>query len=187
VRVRDRVITPVGGDRREPVLLAQPDDQIPGARAVDTAAHDEQRALGLAQEPDGIANGGGMRRHGVSDAIRRRRQRIGLRERLAQHVARDLDQHRTAPARHGRPQRRAEQVGDAVGPRDLKRELRHRLEHRDQVVFLEGVLLRVVERDAADQDDHRRVRHVRSRHAGEQVGRAGAAGDQAHTRQIRHP
>ncbi len=56
----------------------------------------------------------------------------------------------------------------------------------DEVVFLEGVLLRVVERDAADQDDHRRVRHVRGRHAGQQIGRAGAAGDQAHARQVGH-
>jgi hypothetical protein len=102
-----------------------------------------------------------MRRQWMGDPVRRRRQRLGLGERLAQDVAGDLDQHRAAPARHGRAQRRAEQIGDALGPRDRKRKLGHGLEHRDQVVFLEGVFLRVIERGAADQDDDRRVRDER--------------------------
>ena len=52
VRVRHGVVAPVGGDHRDRrSCSAQPHDQIAGARAVDAAADEQQRALGLAQEP----------------------------------------------------------------------------------------------------------------------------------------
>ena len=72
-----------------------------------------------------------------------------------------------------------------AGRVDLEGELGHRPEHADEVVLLEGVLALMVERDAADQDDHRRVGHVRGGHAGEQIGGAGPAGDEADAGEIR--
>jgi hypothetical protein len=91
----------------------------------------------------------------MGDAVALRRQRAHRRQLAAQHVARNLHEHRAGPAAHRRAERAAKQLGDALGLVNQHRVLGHRPEHAEQVVFLEGILLVVIERDPADQDDHR--------------------------------
>jgi len=179
MRVRHGVVAAVGGDHRQRVLLGEPRHEVVGFRPRDAAAGDQQRTVRGAQQPRGLPNGVEMGRQRVDGAIAlggKRRRRL---HRLAQHVARDLDQDRPPAAAHGRPQRRPHDLGDALGLVHRDGELGHRLEHGHEVVVLERILVLVRAIDAADQGDHRRMGHEGRRHAGEEVGGAGAARHQA--------
>jgi hypothetical protein len=105
---------------------------------------------------------------------------------VVQDVPGNLDEDRSPPAGHGGAQRRSQQLGNAFGLVNLDRELGHGPEHPEQVEFLERVLLVVLERDTADEDDDRRMGHVCCGDPGEQVRRPGSARDQAHARRVRH-
>ena len=121
-----------------------------------------------------------MRRGGVRRAVAGRRgRRGGRRQGRGEHVARDLDEHRSAPPAHGRAERVVERLGDARGRVHLHGEFGDGTEHAHEVVVLEGVALVVLEHDTADQGHHRGVRDVGGRDAGEQVRGPGPARDQA--------
>ena len=125
-----------------------------------------------------------MRRLRVSDPVASGRQGRRRRELAAQHVARDLHEHRARATAHRRAKRASQELRDARRLGDLDRLFRHRPEHADQVVLLERVFLVVVERDPADDDDDRRVGDVCRGHAGEEIGGTGSARHQAHAGQV---
>ena len=185
MRVGNRVVAAVRRDHRDPVAVTQLNDQLVGAGTAGAATDEQQRPLGAAEPLHRLANGLGVWRLRVRDAVAARRQRRRGRELLVQHVARDLDEHRAGPAAHRRAQGPAEELGDTLGLVDQERLLGHGPEHRDQVVFLERVFLIVIERDAADEDDHRRVGDMGRRDAGQEVRRPGTARHEADARSVR--
>ena len=182
VRVGHRVVAPVGGDHRDRHQLAQAHDEVAGLGPAHAAADQQQRALGLAQQAGGLADRVGMRWQRVGDAVGGGGDRRRRRHALAEHVARDLDEDRPAPAAHRGAQRGPEQLGDALDLLDLYGHLGDRAEHPHQVELLECVLALVGALDAADQADDRGVGDVRRRHAGQQIGGAGPARHQADAR-----
>jgi len=179
MRVGHGVVATVRGDHRDPVAIAQLNDQLVGAGAARPAADDQERPLGLPQSSRGLTNGVRVGRLRVGDAVGFRRQRRRRWQLGAQHVARDLDEHRARAAAHGRAERAPQELGNALRLGDLDRLFRHRPEHADQVELLEGVLLIVVERDAADEDHDRRMGDMGRGHAGDEIRGAGTARDQA--------
>jgi hypothetical protein len=186
MRVGHGVVPAVRGDHRDRVLLAQARDEIAGPRPGDAAADQQEGTLGLAQQARGLAHRVRMRRLRVGDAVGFGRADRSIRERSVQDVAGDLDEDRPAAAGHGRAQRRAQQLGDALGLGDLHGELGDRTEHRHQIELLERVLAVVLRRNPAHEDDHGRMRDIRRGDAGEQVRSARPARHQADAGQIRH-
>src|SRR5439155_6354152 len=69
VRVGYRVVSPVRGDHRKGATFAQLDDEIVGAGAGHATADEQQRALGLLQELDHLANRVRMRELRMRRAI----------------------------------------------------------------------------------------------------------------------
>jgi hypothetical protein len=169
------------------VPLGEADDGLAGARPVDAAPDQQEGTLGPPEQVGSLADGLRVRRQRVGHPVGpgfhgARRHRL-----VVEDVAGNLDEHGPPAATHRRPQGRLEQLGDALGPRDLDGELGHRPEHPQQVEFLEGILLVVLEGDPAHEDDDRRVSHVRGGDPGEQVRRPRTAGDEAHAGRVRHP
>src|SRR5262249_16472292 len=95
MRARDGVVAPVRGDHRHRAALAQPPGQVVRAGPGDAATDQQQRPLGLPEQTRGLADGVRMWRWRVRRSILRRLEpAIGV-ERLAQHIAGNLDEDRT--------------------------------------------------------------------------------------------
>src|SRR5262249_3774212 len=152
--------------------------------AARSAADEQERPLRVLEPPRGLAYGIGVGRLRVGDAVGLRRERRLRWELGAQPVAWDLDEHGAPAAAPRPPGPGPRELGNPLRLVDQDRLLGHRPEHADEVELLEGVLLIVVERDAADQDHDRRVGDVGGSHTGEEIRGAGPAGDEAYARMI---
>ena len=186
MRVGHRVVPAVRRDHGNRVLVAETHDEVVGLGARDAPADQQERPLGSPQQPRRLADGLRMRRQRMRDPVVIGREDRRLEHLLVQDVSRDLHEHRARPAAHGRAQRRAQQLGDALRLGHLDGELGHRAEHAHEVVVLERVLLVVLQGHPADEDDDGRVGHVRGGHAGQQIGGPRTARHQADARMPGH-
>ena len=148
---------------------------------MDAPAEDEHRPAGVAQriQAGGDGVGGnlfrlvGLRR--VADELRR----IDVH---ALQVVGDVDQHRAGPAGLRDRHRLLQLVADPVRVFDQDRVLGDRAAHLRHLGLLEtdlahaGVAFRAEGGDVAGEEQHRHRVVVRAADAGDQVGRAGAAG-----------
>ena len=185
MRTGHDVVAAVRGDHRQRRLVREPHEELVRLGPVHAAPHEQERPFRAVHQARGLTDRVGVRQERMRRAIPIRRELGRFHGLVVEHVARDLDEDRTAPSRHRGAERRSQVLDDPLRPRHLDAQLRHRLEDVDQVELLERVLAVVIERDAADDGDHRRMRDVRGRDAGQEIRRARAAGDETRARQSR--
>jgi hypothetical protein len=162
-------------------------DQIAGLGPRHAAADEQERPLGPRDQARGASDCLRVGRRRVSRPVPLGRDGVDPDDLVVQHVAGDVDEHRSLAARHGRPEGQAEGVGDPVGPGHLDRQLRHGAEQGDEVELLERVASGEPERGPAGDGDDGGVRHERAGDARHEVRRARPAGHQAHRRRAGDP
>ena len=98
------------------------------------------------------------------------------------HIFRNVDQHRAGAAARCDVKRLADDVGQLIHPRDQIVVLGDGHRHAGNIRFLKGIRAHQTLRHVAGDKDDRRGIHVRRRNRRHQIGRAGAAGGDAHAR-----
>jgi hypothetical protein len=180
--VRHRVVPSVRGHHGQPVAGRQARHEVAGGRPRHAAAGEDEGALGAREEARRLANGLRMRRRRMGRPVGVGGEGIERHDLVVQHVTRDVDEHGSSAPAHRGAEREPERVRDAPGLGHPDREPRHRLEQGDEVELLEGVAAVNAERRAAGDCHDRRVRHVGSGDAGDEVRGARSAGHQTHRR-----
>lgn len=179
VVVRDRTPAHEGGNDRSVGQLGELDQQVRCVGVEDAATGDDQRALGLQQEPDRLL-GLGAGRGRLVDRQRLVRLGVELDLRLLD-VDRQVDEDGAGPTGAHQVERLLEDAGDLRGLQDGGRRLGDRLGDRGDVDGLEVLLVEVGDRRLArDAEDRDRVGDRRVE-TGDHVGAGGARRTDADT------
>ncbi len=167
-----------GGDDRDAGELGELDEQVRGVGVDDAAAGDDQRALGLQQQPDGLLGLGAGRLRLVG-----RQRLVGLRVELdlgLLHVDRQVDEDRAGAAGAHQVEGLLEDAGDLGGLQDGRGRLGDRSRDGGDVDGLEVLLVELRDRRlAGDAEDRDRVGDGGVQ-AGDHVRAGGAGGADAH-------
>ena len=148
----------------------------------DATARDDHRPLRLAQERNGVLDGGGIAEGARRGAPRGRIDHALLLDLLPEHVAGQIEVHGAGASRGRLAQRRLHHVGNAPRIVDPLRPLGDGTEHRDLVDLLEGLHAEEDARARATDGEHGRRVGEGVGDAGEEVGRPGTGAAHAHSR-----
>lgn len=179
VVVRDGAPAHEGGDDGRVGDLGELDQEVGGVRVDDAATGDDQRALGLQEEGDGLLDLGPGRGRLVD-----RQRLVGVRVEVdlgELDVDRQVDEDRAGTAGAHQMEGLLEDAGDLGGLQDGRRGLRDRLRDRGDVDGLEVLLVDHRDRSlAGDAQDRDRVAD-RGVEPGDHVGARGARRTDADT------
>ncbi len=159
---------------RQPAVLDEEPELLPGAVPPDAAAGDDDRPLGPRQQVGGLHD---LARVAEGPRVGARRRRLGLLRGLVEEdVHRQLEVDGAARLGERVPERGRDELRDPVGGEAGRRPLRDRLEDRELVELLQRALPRLDERSRAAEDDERRLRGEAVRDRGDDAGDARARG-----------
>ena len=139
---------------------------------VDAAAGDDQRALGLADEPGQFGQRGRRQSGGRAMNVARRNRRQAVLDLREQEIDGDLDEDRPRPAGERSANRGRQRLGDLARLRDGPRALRDRPQQRHLLHLLEGAEAAQAERSGAPDEEHGTPRRIRVGDAGHRIGHA---------------
>jgi len=170
-------------------IAGQFPDLPSGARRVNAVADQQDRVLGLAHQPGGLADLP-RARPVVDKTIRAGRQGIGDTQLFEDHMGRKLDVSRTGCRRHRAPNRLPNDFVGLIGIFDRRAVLHRRREKCFLADELDASTPDASFGDAgplATEEDDRRVLHLGAHHRTGDIGHAGTQRADAQPRLAGHP